>query len=90
MYYLADREKAARVLAELRSARLDEPSAVLACLQRLRNEVASDRPDDHARLAAWASIRKLYDAFRAKPESDLKPQWHEAITRTEAWHQSLR
>ena len=36
------------------------------------------------------SIRKLYDAFKAAPERDLKPLWHDAISRTVAWRESMR
>jgi hypothetical protein len=90
MYYTADRQKAERVLNDLRTARLGEPASTLACLQRIRNEVACERAGDVARMQAWMSIRKLYEAFRAGPERDLKPLWQEAISRTVAWHESLR
>ena len=90
MYYAADREKAKRALADLRTARLGEKAAALASLQRLRNEVASERMDDMARIQAWIAIRKLYEACRAADEEDLKPLWQDAIARTTAWHDSLR
>jgi len=90
MYYAADRQKAERVLVELRSARLNEAAATLACLQQLRNEVACQRAGEHLRMQAWVSIRRLYDAFRAAPERDLKPLWQDAISKTAAWCQSLQ
>jgi len=90
MYYAADREKAKRALADLRTARLGEKAATLASLQRLRNEVASERTDDMARIQAWIAIRKLYEAFRSADQEDLKPLWQDAIARTTAWHDSLR
>lgn len=90
MYYAADREKAHRVLSELRGARLGERAATLASLQRLRNEVAGDRADDMPRMQAWVSIRQLYDAFRTAPERDLGPLWQDAIAKTVNWHDSLR
>ena len=90
MYYAADREKAKRALADLRTARLGEKAATLASLQRLRNEVASERTDDLARIHAWVAIRKLYEAFKADETGDLKPLWQDAIARTAAWHDSLR
>jgi len=90
MYYAKDRQTAERVLAELRATRLDDDDATLARLQRIRNEVACESNADHARLQAWMSIRKLYDAFKAGPHRDLKPLWHEAISTTAAWSESLR
>jgi hypothetical protein len=90
MYFASDRQTAERVLIDLRSARLGEPAATLACLQRIRNEVACERTDDLPRLQAWMSIRKLYDAYKATPARDLKPLWQEAIARTVSWHDSLR
>ena len=90
MYYAADRQKAERVLTDLRSARLGEAAAALASLRRIRNEVACEREGDLPRMQAWMSIRKLYDAFKAAPERDLKPLWQEAIAKTATWHQSLR
>lgn len=90
MYYAKDRHTAERVLAELRATRLDDQAATLACLHRIRNEVACESHADQARLQAWMSIRKLYDAFKAAPHRDLKPLWHEAITNTAAWRESLR
>jgi hypothetical protein len=90
MYYVADKHIAVRALTELRAARVSEPAATLACLQRLRNEVACAGQDDRPRLEAWASIRKLYDVFRAAPEHDLKAFWQDAISKTAAWGESLR
>ena len=90
MYYAADRETAKRAVADLRMARLGEKAATLASLQRLRNEVASERMDDMARTQAWIAIRKLYEACRAGDQDDLKPLWQDAIARTTAWHDSLR
>jgi hypothetical protein len=88
MYYAADRQTAERVLNDLRSARLGEHASALSCLQRLRTEVASERPDV-ARAQAWMSIRRLYDAFRDAPGHDLKPLWQDAISKTAAWGDSL-
>jgi hypothetical protein len=90
MYYVADRMIAERALTDLRAARTEPKALALACLQRLRNEVAAARPDDRARLEAWISIRKLYDAFKSAPERDLKPLWQDAISRTVTWQESLR
>lgn len=90
MYYAADRQKAERVLVELRSTRLDEAAATLACLHRLRNEVASQSAGEHLRMQAWMSIRRLYDAFKAAPERDLKPLWQDAISKTALWCESLQ
>jgi len=90
MYYAADRETAKRALADLRVARGSEKAATLASLQRLRNAVASERTDDLARIHAWVAIRKLYDACKADDAGDLKPLWQDAISRTSAWHDSLR
>jgi hypothetical protein len=90
MYYVKDLQTAERVLAELRNMRVYDKAATLARLQRIRNEVACERSGDQAGLQAWTSIRKLYDAFKAAPDRDLKPLWHEAIQNTAAWGQSLR
>ena len=90
MYFAADLQTAERALADLRTARLGERAETVASLQRVRNAVASERPDDIARLRAWVSIRTLYDACRSGEELDLKPLWQEAIARTAAWHDSLR
>ena len=90
MYYAADRQKAERVLVELRGARLGETAATLACLHRLRNDVAGQRAGEHLRMQAWMSIRRLYDAFKAAPERDLKPLWQDAISKTTAWRDSLQ
>ena len=90
MYYAADRQKAERVLNDLRTARLSDNTSALASLQRIRNEAACERAGDEARMRAWVSIRKLYDAFRARPGHDLKPLWQDAITKTVAWGESLR
>ena len=90
MYYAADRQKAERVLVELRSARLEDAAATLACLHRLRSEVASQNAREHLRMQAWMSIRRLYDAFKAAPERDLKPVWQDAISKTAAWCESLQ
>jgi hypothetical protein len=90
MYYAKDRETAERILIELRATRLDDKAATLARLQRIRNEVAYEHVGDHARMRAWISIRKLYDAFKATPDRDLKPLWHEAISNAAAWNDSLR
>ena len=89
MYYAVDREKAEQVLMDLRSARLEDRAAALATLQRIRNDVACERADQ-ARIQAWMSIRKLYDAFKAAPERDLKALWQDAISRTVAWRESMR
>jgi hypothetical protein len=90
MYYAADRQKAERVLLELRDARHGEAAATLACLHRLRNEVACQRPGEHLRMQAWMSIRRLYDAFKAAPERDLKALWQDAALKTTAWRESLQ
>jgi len=90
MYYAADRETAKRALEDLRAARLGERAATLASLQRLRNEVASERTDDLPRIQAWVSIRTLYDAYKSGDEGDLKLLWQDAIARTAAWQESLR
>ncbi len=90
MYYAADREVAKRALVDLRMARLGERAATLASLQRLRSEVASERTDDLARMQAWTSIHRLYEACKSRDEIDLKPLWQDAITRTAAWQESLR
>jgi hypothetical protein len=90
MYYVADKQTAARALTELRAARFGEHAAILASLQRLRNEVACAGQDDRARMEAWVSIRKLYDVFKAAPEHDLKAFWQDAINKTAAWSESLR
>ena len=90
MYYTADRQTAVRVLAELRNARVTDTAATLATLHRIRNDVACERAGDQLRLQAWMSIRRLYDAFKAAPERDLKPLWQDAITRTAVWHESMR
>ena len=90
MYYAADRQTALRVLAELRNARVTDTAATLATLHRIRNDVACERAGDQLRLQAWMSIRRLYDAFKAAPERDLKPLWQDAIARTAVWHESLR
>ena len=89
MYYAVDRQKAAQVLIDLRSVRLEDRTAALATLQRIRNEVACEGRDQ-ARLQAWMSIRQLYDAFKTAPAGDLKPLWQEAISRTVAWRESMR
>ncbi|HKS64326.1 MAG TPA: hypothetical protein VJT13_21675 [Xanthobacteraceae bacterium] len=89
MYYAVDRQKAAQVLMDLRNARLEDRTATLATLQRIRNEVACEGRDQ-ARLQAWASIRELYDAVKTGPDGDLKPLWQDAISRTVAWRESLR
>ena len=90
MYYVADKQIAIRALTELRAARVSEAGATLACLQRLRNEVACAGQDDRARLEAWVSIRKLYDVFKAAPGGELKAFWQDAINKTAAWGESLR
>ena len=90
MYYAADRQTAVRVLTELRDARVTDTAATLATLHRIRNDVACERAGDQLRLQAWMSIRRLYDAFKAAPERDLKPLWHDAIARTAVWHASMR
>lgn len=90
MYYVADKQKAERALNDLRAARLEEKATALACLHRLRNEVAGAQVSDRARMEAWISIRKLYDAFKAAPDHDLKPFWQDAISKTVAWGETLR
>ncbi len=90
MYYVADKQIALRALTELRAARVGEPAATLASLQRLRNEVAYAGQDDRARIEEWVAIRKLYDAFRTAPGHDLKAFWQDAINKTAAWGESLR
>ena len=90
MYYATDRQTAERVLVELRSARLGERAATLASLQRIRNDVACEREDEHLRMQAWVSIRNLYEACKVAQEGDLRPLWHDAISRTEAWRRSMR
>jgi hypothetical protein len=89
MYYAVDRQKAAQVLIDLRSVRLEDRTAALATLQRIRNEVACEGRDQ-PRLQAWMSIRQLYDAFKTAPDGDLKPLWQDAISRTVAWRASMR
>jgi len=90
MYYAADKEIAERALLDLRAARFGDRSAALACLVRLRNEVAGAGRDDYPRMQAWVSIRKLYDAYRAAPGCDLTPFWQDALAKTDAWGKSLR
>src|ERR1700736_5259983 len=53
MYYAADKQKAERVLRDLRSARTGDQVSTLACLQHLRNEVACERTSDLPRMQAW-------------------------------------
>ena len=89
MFYARDRETAERVLIALRTTRLDDKSVTLARLQRIHNEVAYEHVGDSARMRAWISIRQLYDAFKAAPDRDLKPLWHEAISNAAAWSESL-
>lgn len=90
MYYAADKQKAEYALIALRAIRAGESEAALACLQRLRNEVACERTNDLPRMQAWLSIRRLYDAFKAGAATDLGPQWQDAIAKTSAWRESLR
>ena len=94
MYYAADKHKADSVLHELRAARAGDRMSTLACLQRLRNEVACERTSDIPRLQAWQSIRRLYDAFKAAAGQDLAPDlgahWQDAIAKTAAWRENLR
>jgi hypothetical protein len=90
MYYVADKQIAIRAVTELRAARVSEPGATIACLQRLRNEVACAGQDDRPRLEAWASIRTLYDVYKAAPDRDIKAFWQDAISKTAAWSESLR
>ena len=90
MYYAKDRQIAERVLAELRATRLDDAAVALARLHHIRNDVACESNADLMRLQAWMSIRKLYDAFKAGPRRYLKPLWHDAITKTAEWRESLR
>ncbi len=90
MFYAADQQTAERVIADLRGARLGDPVAALASLQRIRTELASERADDQLRIQAWSAIRRLYDACRTAPNCDLKPLWQDAIMRTTAWRESLR
>ncbi len=90
MYYVADKQIADRALTELRTARFGERTGTLACLLRLRNEVACAGADDYPRMEAWVSIRKLYDAFRAAPDCNLNAFWQDAVTKTLAWAKSLR
>lgn len=89
MYYAVDRQKADQVLMDLRTARLEDRLAALATLQRIRNDVACEGSDP-PRLQAWMSIRRLYDAFKAAPERDLKPLWQDAISRTVTWRENMR
>ena len=90
MYYATDRQTAERVLASCATRALTDTAATLRDLHRIRNDVACERADDRLRLQAWISIRRLYDAFKAAPERDLKPLWHDAISRTVAWRESMR
>jgi hypothetical protein len=90
MYYAADKQNAERALIGLRSSRTAERGAALACLQRLRNEVACERADDLPRMQAWQSIRRLYDALKAGTVQDLGPQWRDAVAKTTAWRENLR
>ena len=90
MFYAADQKTAERVIADLRGARLDDPTAALVRLQRIRTELASERADDLLRTQAWSAIRRLYDAYKVAPDRDLKPLWQDAIARTSAWRESLR
>jgi hypothetical protein len=90
MYYVADKQIAARALTELRATRVGDRVATVACLHRLRNEVACAAQDDRRRMDAWISIRKLYDAFKAAPNGDLKPLWQDAISKTLGWAEGLR
>jgi hypothetical protein len=64
--------------------------SALACLQRLRNEVACERTSDLPRMQAWQSIRRLYDAFKAGGGQDLAPHWQDAIAKTMGWRENLR
>jgi hypothetical protein len=89
MFYAADQRTAERVLAELRGARAGDAEVARATLQRIRVELACERADDRLRLQAWSAIRRLYDASKAAPEHDLKPLWQDAISRTEAWRESM-
>jgi hypothetical protein len=90
MYYAADKQKAESVLRDLRAARTGDQASTLACLLRLRNEVACERTSDLPRMQAWQAIRTLYDAFRAGTGQDLGPLWQDAIAKTTAWHANLR
>ena len=95
MYYAADKQKADSVLRDLRAARTGDQMSTLACLQRLRTEVACARASDLPRLQAWQSIRSLYEAFKAATRQDpgtpdLKPHWQDAIAKTATWRENLR
>ena len=89
MYYVADKEIAERALSDLRAARGEDKALALACLHRLRNEVAGGS-SDRSRMEAWIAIRKLYDAVKATPERDLKVLWQNAIAKTALWREGLR
>jgi len=90
MYYTTDRHTAERVLIDLRNARIADPDETLACLRRARSECAGANPGDRLRIQAWASVRRLYDAYKVAPDCDLKPLWLDAIAKTDAWHESMR
>jgi hypothetical protein len=90
MYFAVDKRIAQRALTELRAARASEAAAALACLQRLRNEVACAGQDDRRRMEAWVSIRDLYDVLKAAPGRDIKAFWQDAISKTAAWKETLR
>jgi hypothetical protein len=41
-------------------------------------------------MDAWISIRKLYDAFKAAANGDLKSLRQDAISKTLGWAEGLR
>src|SRR5215467_13374552 len=71
-----DKQIAARALKTLEQARVASRGAAIYCLEPVRGEMASKRPDDiPERADAWLAVCSLCEAL-------IESKWRDAINKT--------
>jgi hypothetical protein len=81
-----DKQIAARALKTL------EPrGAAIYCLEPVRAEMASKRPDDiPERADAWLAVCSLCEALVEPDSEEPVSKWRDAINKTQAWLDAMR
>lgn len=86
-----DKQIAARALKTLEQARVASRGAAIYCLEPVRGEMASKRPDDiPERADAWLAVCSLCEALVEPDSEEPVSRWRDAINKTQAWLDAMR
>jgi hypothetical protein len=86
-----DKQIAARALKTLEQARVASRGAAIYCLEPVRGEMASKRPDDiPERADAWLAVCSLCEALVEPDSEEPVSKWRDAINKTQAWLDAMR